>query len=241
MRRTLLAILIGLVFHSEQPRAEEPKGWQLEVTPYLWMAGIDGDVTVGDQTVGVDVGFDDLVDALDFGGSLLTVVQYNRWVLFGQVDFFALDSDGLDNAPSAGKLETDALFATVAFGHQFQTFGPDSSIDVLGGVRYFGMDNTLTIYEVGSADANQDWVDGIVMLRPSFRFLRWFRFNPTLAIGTGDSDLTYEMQPQFQIDFTKHTAARIGYRRLYYKADGDRGNSFDGTIGGMIAGLGMTF
>ena len=44
--------------------------WQWSITPYFWFSGIDGDVRVRDTKVEVDVGFDEIWDALDFGAQV---------------------------------------------------------------------------------------------------------------------------------------------------------------------------
>ena len=55
-----------------------------------------------------------------------------------------------------------------------------------------------------------------------------------------DSDLTYELQPQFQYDISKTMSARFGYRRLYYDIKNER-SSMDVTFSGFIVGLGFIF
>ncbi|MEZ4598363.1 MAG: outer membrane beta-barrel protein [Syntrophotaleaceae bacterium] len=217
-------------------------GWSLQVAPYLWAVGIDGDVEVGDREVDVDVGFDDLIDKVDFGGSLLARVQKDLWVSRLQVDYFELSEDENVDRIGGAKVEVDSdtLFLTVATGIQFPWLRKHT-IDVLGGVRYAHMDNELKIAGVGSRDNTQDIFDGILMLRPSFRLSQRWYFNPTFSIGAGDSDLTWELQPQFQFNFADNWGALIGYRRLYYDVEGDRGNSFDGAFHGFMLGLGGGF
>lgn len=232
-----LAIIFSVAFLTTPAFAED--NWKFEVVPYAWLAGIDGDVSVGSREAEVDIGFDDLLDATDLGGSLLTVSQYKQWVLWTQVDYFSLDTDELDDAPARSNLQSDALFATAAFGYQFQSFG-ESTIDVLAGVRYLNLENELAFEGLGSASRTKDIVDGIFMLRPSVQLTSWLRFNPTMSVGAGDSDLTYELQPQFQFQITDAVVARVGYRRLYYDVKGDRGE-FDAAFHGFILGLGVTF
>jgi hypothetical protein len=41
-----------------------------EITPYLWIVGMDADVTVGGTPVSTSSSFSDLMDAADFGGSV---------------------------------------------------------------------------------------------------------------------------------------------------------------------------
>jgi hypothetical protein len=231
-------VLVALLTGNDRVQAQSD--WKFEFTPYAWFAGIDGDVTVGDRTAEVDVGFGDLFDAVDIVGSFLTVTQYQRWVFWGQLDYFALDSDNLDNSPDIAKVESDTLILTVAGGYQFDGFVKNSTIDVLGGIRYANMENTLSITGIGTRKKDRGITDAVLVLRPSFQLMEKLRFNPTMSIGTGDSDLTWELQPQLQYAFTEHVAARVGYRRLAYDVKGDNVD-FDGTFHGFILGVGFIY
>jgi hypothetical protein len=243
--KTIAAVLMGLLLTSVAMPAQAAdtehaadREWKFELTPYLWAAGIDADVTVRNTTVAVDVGFSDLIDKVDVGGSFLTALQYKRFVGFGQVDYVSMNTDQLDNA--TGELDSDALFATVAVGYQLNGPMKGSTIDVMGGVRLLNLDNTLTLNGRGTFEKSQTITDGVLVVRPSLPLTTWLRFSPTLAIGAGDSDLTYELQPELQFRITDNIAARVGYRRVFYDFEGDRGNRFDGSFHGFILGVGLT-
>ncbi len=239
MRAPILSLCLILTLTPlVSTHAEDP--WKFEFVPYIWAAGMDADVTVGSRTADVSVGFDDLLDATDIGGAFLAVTQYERVVLWTQLDYFELDTNNVKGSPERIRAESDSLFLTAALGYQFNTFGERSTIDVMGGFRYLDMENSLTVANLRSKDGGQEIWDGIFMLRPSFYLTDTIRFNPTLSIGTGDSDLTYELQPQFQFQLNDSLVARVGYRRLYYDYSGDHGN-FDGSFHGLIAGLGFVF
>ena len=68
-------------------------------------------------------------------------------------------------------------------------------------------------------------------------------FNPTLAIGAGDSDLVYELFPQLQYQVTDHMMARLGYRTVGYKFKGEHNddNELNINLAGLTVGLGVTF
>jgi hypothetical protein len=184
-----------------------------------------------------------LIDKVDFGGAVLVVAQKGRWVNWIQVDYFALSEDGTAELLGGANVEVDSdmFLATAATGVQVGMWKEGQTLDILGGVRYLQMDNELTIAGVGSFSHESDIYDGVLVLRPSFPLGKNWRFNPTLSIGAGDSDLTYEVQPQFQYNFTETLAMRVGYRRLYYDTEGDRGNSFDGALHGFFLGIGGMF
>ena len=53
--------------------------WEFTITPYLWMTGIDGDVTVKGRDAEVDVGFDDILDDLDIAALAHFIAKRGRW------------------------------------------------------------------------------------------------------------------------------------------------------------------
>ncbi len=230
-------IITVIIFTGSISTAQAQDGWKFEIVPYVWLTGIDADITAGGREASIDISSENLMDNLDVGGSFLTVTQYNRWVLWTQADYFQLDTSNRHDSRSDADFESEALFLTAAFGYQYRTFGQYSTLDVMAGARYLSLDNTIN----NSSGENQEFLDGIFMLRPNFQLLSWLRFNPTMSIGAGDSKLTYETQPQLQFQLTDVVVARLGYRKLYYDVDGDRDNNFDGSFSGALAGVGLEF
>ena len=233
--------------------AAEPQGWKFELTPYAWAAGLEGDITVNGHKTDFDKSFSDLIEGVDMAASLLGVVQYNRFLFWGQADYFSMSTDNLavEDRPEGGKLDSKMLLNELAVGYQFDGFMEGMTIDVLAGVRTLTMDNELTIYDKGTREtedpAEDSRVDGILVLRPCIPILPskidGLRFNPTLAIGAGDSDLVYELFPQIQYQITDHVAARLGYRTVGYKLKGDKNedNELNVNLAGLIVGVGVTF
>jgi len=215
--------------------------WSFEVTPYFWAAGIEGDATVQGRDVEIDESFSDIFDAVDAGGGLMTVAQQGSFVVWGQFDYVGMDTDQLDPAPAGGSIQTDSFLGALAVGFQFEGPFEGSTIDLLGGVRYATIENDVTIKGVGSGDDTLDILDGIVVVRPNVRLTEKWRFNPTFAIGAGDSDLTWEVQPNVQYQFSDNMGLRVGYRRLHYDIEGDRGNEFDAAFQGLIVGVSLLF
>jgi hypothetical protein len=249
MKKYFWAVILVVFLLAAGNGLAEEKAWSLEVTPYLWMAGIDGDVTARDREVNIDVGFDDLFDRTEAAASFLVVGEINRFVLWGQFDFFMLSSDEADaedrRLPDRITVDNDTTIIELAFGYRFDGFWEGQTIEVMAGMRYTEMENELKIDGLGSFKSDRDLIDPMLVVRPCFPLfpsrITGLYFNPTLAIGGGgDSDFIYELQPQIEYMITDHLLARIGYRRLYYDVDGDRG-SFDGAFHGFIIGLGGKF
>jgi hypothetical protein len=234
-------VAVGILLAAVSMVTAQEEKWSFEVVPYFWAAGVEGDVTIGGNKVDVDVGFDDIFDSMDAGGGLMIVGQYSRFVIWGQFDYLGLDTDQLDPAPAGGSIQTDVFLGALAAGVQFNGPFKGSTIDVLGGVRYATIDNDLTITGVGSASESQDILDGIVVVRPTFRLSEKWKLNSTLAIGAGDSDLTWELAPTLVYQVSDSFGLRLGYRRVYYDVEGERGNKFDAAFQGLIIGAGFTF
>lgn len=219
--------------------AAETDSWKLELTPYLWAAGIDADVTVRGKEFNVDQNFSDLIEHVDAAAALLVVAEKNRWQVYAQGDYMSLSADG-NKGGVDGKIESDIGILTGGLGYVFDGFNEKSQIAVLLGCRYTHMNNEVTLMGKSSGERSNDIVDGLVILRPRYNFTDTFRFSPTLNVGAGDSDLTYELQPEFQYDISDAMSLRFGYRRVHYKEEFDSGNEFDGSMNGFLVGLGVT-
>ena len=64
-----------------------------------------------------------------------------------------------------------------------------------------------------------------------------------LGIGAGDSDLVYELFPQFQYNVTETVATRFGYRTVGWKFKGNNyeDNELNINLSGVIVGVGVTW
>lgn len=228
-------LMLALLVRAEQLHAQGD--WNLELAPYLWTVGTDADVTLDSQTARIKREFDNV----DLGGSILGAGRIDRFVIWSLLDFLALDTDELDRVPSRGRLQTDLSLATLGFGYQFGGRG-GNSLDVLLGVRRLSLDSKLMLNGVGRFTQDEDFTDAVVIVRPGWSLAERWLFDPTIALGGGDSELTWELQPQFQYRLTDSIAIRFGYRYVYYRLDSDdRVSHWDGAIDGLIFGIGGLF
>jgi len=205
----------------------------------VWAAGIDADVTVHGKEFEINQKFSDLIEHVDAAASLLMVAEKNKWQVYAQGDYVSLNADG-NKGPVHGEIDANTAILTGGFGYEFDGFNDKSKMAVLLGARYTHMDNEVTLNHLSSGKQNNDILDGLVILRGRYNFTDKFRFSPTLNIGAGDSDLTYELQPEFQYDITDTMSARFGYRRVHYKEEFNDTSEFDGEMSGFILGLGVT-
>lgn len=244
--KAAIVVATGCAVGSPAAFAQED-AWGFEITPYLWGGGVDGDVTLRGHKVEVDRGFDDLVDRLDFSGSLLGIGYRNHFVVWTQLDYIATDTDELDadEQPASGqiRLESDFFAGTLGFGYIFGEPHGRRHVDLLLGAKYLSVENDLTLGNIGQFKRDKDYLDPVVIVRPSWRISERWLFNPTFQIGGGvDADLIWELQPQLQFQINDNLGLRFGYRNMYYDLESENGlNKFDGSYRGFVIGLGGTF
>jgi hypothetical protein len=237
------AVAVTLMASAAALPAQAGEAWEFEITPYLWASGIDADVIVRNQPASVSADFSDIIKAFDIGGAFLMRAQRGHLVLWTQLDYFKLSTDKLDDQPQNGSLDLDQLLVTAGIGRNFGKPGGRQSVDVLLGVRHLGLDTKLQIDTIGTFTGNKSYTDPLIIIRPSFQLSERWRLNPTFSYGTGgDSESTYELQPQLQFQMTEHAALRFGYRKVHYDIkNSSNGNSFDGSFNGPFIGFGWTF
>jgi hypothetical protein len=239
----LLAVILVAGF-GVPAQAQTKDDWKFEVAPYLWGVGIDGSLTAEDgREAEFEYSLDDLMDRMDVTMELLATAQYKQFVGFTQIDYIRLSEDEFKQPAAQEKLEKvtlDSSFVTLAGGYQFPTI-KDSWVDVLLGARIMFMGVEVEARDGWSRDESHTITDAILVLRPNFRITDKLRFNPTLSVGAGDSDLVYELQPQFEYNFTKLIGVRIGYRTLGYKYTTDRETEIDVNFSGPMLGVSFNF
>jgi hypothetical protein len=117
--------------------------WTFEISPYFWMAGLDGEVGVGNQNADVDLSFSDILKDLQYGGMLLADARKDRFGIF----FAPLFVRTFDEA-EAGPFDIDVT----------------SDIAVVGGGAFYRI-GEWTIGRTGEGRARKAWVDPLAGAR----------------------------------------------------------------------------
>ena len=246
-RNYLVAAVAGLALQAALPAAAAEDSCCFRLTPYYWAVGIDGKIedNKANEHVNFNNSISDISDNLDFNGSLMLEHHLGRWVNFGSIDYMQTTNDDTKiNIPNTKvKVETDSTMATLATGYRFGA-GGESWTDLMVGARYAKLDVKAKVKsggESGRANADDDLVDGIVMLRPRIALGKNWAFSPTASVGAGDSDLVWELAPEFV--YTNNCCNlefRFGYRTVNYEVK--EGNTkLDFEYAGPMAGIGFAF
>ena len=241
--------------------------WEFTITPYLWMTGIDGDVTVKGRDAEVDVGFDDILDELDIAALAHFIAKRGRWEFFVQPNYMKLSPEGDVERKAVtidADVETEMLILEFGTFYRLGTWGSriPVSLDILGGGRYWHFNNEIDldidislpfvdkdIRRERDVDSEEDIIDPFVGFHVKTSITKQLRFSIRGDIGGFDisddtSDLSWQAIGLFEYDISQRIVLGAGYRALDIDNEtgsGDDKKGIDATIHGPILGAGIRF
>lgn len=154
--------------------------WALQITPYMWAAGLKGDISPFRRapTIGVEKSFSDVLDHLNFGGFVNIWGRYDRFVFSGDV-MYVDTTDGHASGPLppvgpvppgtivSGEVDTKQFTATLQGGYRIVDT-PGFTLDALAGARIWYVSNDVTVSALGlsrSYGESFGWVDPVIGAR----------------------------------------------------------------------------
>ncbi|MDP3419155.1 hypothetical protein [Falsiroseomonas sp.] len=252
------ALLLGLAALIGPPReavaqaaapGTTPDGWRFQITPYLWMSGVAGDLTISPRapTLQFSESFGDVLSDLDAGIFITGLAIRDRFVISADVSYVATSRKGelLAAPPVSAKGSLDQFSTTLLAGYR-AVEQPGFSLDLLGGLRAWSIEAEAEARVAGTPFARQtatlDWVDPILAVR-----LRG-DISPRLSahvigdiggFGAG-ARFTWQLAGLVNYQLSENLYASGGYRHLAtdYREGGRR---LDFSLSGPILGLTYRF
>lgn len=230
----LLAVWLAAVVESGAAKAADvlapqtvdvttESGWTFTMAPYLWAAGIDGDVAAfGLPKVSVDASFSDILGNLDMALMGAAEARNGRFSIATDLMYVKLSADSktplgvlADNVDVTVK----SLIWTGAGAYSL-IYEEGVNLDVMAGARVWSVDNELKLSGglLGgtSADDGETWVDPIVGLKgrvhlsPNLYLTSW-----AIIGGFGaSSDLMWDVMGGLGYSFNQNFSLVAGYRGL---------------------------
>jgi hypothetical protein len=230
------------------PRPQDPDAdkWHFTLTPYIWLAGITGDVAARNLGTHVDASiFDDDVD-LNFGFMATFEARKNKWLILNDLQFTNLGVDRSSPGPLFGGAEADfkTFILNPEVGYRVASNSEGSSLDVTGGVRYWHLRTDLTftpgILAGRSVTESRGWVDAVGGVRGRAMITPKLFVLGRGDIGGGGSKFTYQLFGGGGFLVTDKVALVGGYRHLSVNYDKD-GFLFDTALAGILFGASFRF
>lgn len=239
---------------SSEEESSLPPGWALQITPYLWAAGLKGDVSPFRRgpTISVEKSFSDVMEHLNVGGFIDVWGRYDRFVFSADMMYVnTTDSRVIGALPVVGAtpglsadVDTVEFSATLKGGYRVYD-DRDFSFDLLAGVRIWHISNDVTInYGAFSRSYGEEfgWVDPVVGFRAFYRFTPQFSVQAQADFGGfgAGSDHTWQALATANYAFTDSLSVSAGYKILDVDYESD-GHVFDATLKGPVIGLTYRF
>jgi len=268
-----LLLLVALSFSAfaEGPPPEDK--WTFGVQPYLWVPSLNGNLNTRVPAGGVDmdINSNQILEAINFAFMVEAEARKGRWALL--TDFIYLDMGAQDSKVKSVNFTTPGgqvpVPVTVGGSASVKLQGvlwelagsytvarsESSSLDVLLGFRYFGLDTTtdwqlagnvsgpagtVPFVGVGSAKQSEDLLDGIVGVRGRVGLGsgKW-GIPYYLDVGAGSSTITCQAAVGIQYRFS-WIDLNLMYRYLYY--DEESGKLLQNvSLGGPAFGVNFRF
>jgi hypothetical protein len=257
------ALAVGIfasgIAAAADPETEAPPplgapDWVVQVTPYLWASGMEGNVSPfqAAPTVHVDTPFSEVWDHLNFGGFMNVWARRDRFVFSGDLMYVNLSAAEVvgpfpNLAPDVAldaELDSIQFYAAGQVGYRVVDT-PQFSLDALAGGRFWYISNDLTVSYAGySLSRGEDfsWFDPLVGARAFYNITDKLSVMGQADIGGFGvgSELTWSVLGTFNYVFSDNWSASVGYKHMSVDYDDD-GYVFDVDMSGPVIGVTYRF
>jgi len=206
----ILIFALGSTSNAEESAGDK---WQFTITPYLWIASIQGSSGADGVDTGIDIGYT-LLSLDNFEGALFlgASATRNRWTI--QTDIVYLKfADNFTVGPldtaidlEGTVLELSAAYRPAGFEHT----------EIIFGMRQVSLETGVSLTTGPQGLQKKTWLDPLVGLR-YIRPLgqRWRAIARADLGGFGvSSELTFNAIVGADFNMTKHSSFFLGYRYL---------------------------
>ena len=223
MKPCLISTLLALAGISFLPTAVEAQEspWTFDASLYGLAVGMSGDLTVRGVNADLDVGFDDILDNLEFGAMGKLRLGYDRWALSTDIIYM-----GLGASKGGVSADFDQWVVEPTISYEVCT-----GFEMLAGVRYNNLSGEIRgpgiLPTPRIPSGTKDWWDPIVGTNLRLPLIGDFTFHVRGDIGGFGvgSDLTWQACPFISWQFNKWGSLQAGYRWVYMDYESGSGGS----------------
>lgn len=219
----LLAMAASPAQAEDFSRSTGPDAWSFGFAPYLWAAGMEGDMATLPPAppAHVDVGFDDILENLDIAFMGIGEVRRGRFSLVADLVYVDLSADASTPGPffSGADLESEIFIGT--FQASYRVIEAERGhLDLRAGARVWSVTTKLSLNAglLAARDRKdtETWVDPVIGLQGRLNLGAGFYVTTMSNIGGfgAGSDLTWDTFAGLGYEATDWFSPVIGYRHL---------------------------
>jgi hypothetical protein len=239
--RAMLLVLVAPAAVDAQADGGASQRWVVEVTPYLWAAGLDGDTAADGAGSEIDTDYEFFsLDNLDFALGAGVEARKGRWGMLYDAMYVEF-SDAFERG-AGSEVEVSGGFVETVGSVAARNGRP---LELLFGLRFVALESTVDIAPIPRASARETWLDPLVGLKFSHAFNdRWsvaLRGDVGgFGISSESSELAANVSAMFGWRLNDKLTLRGGYRLLQMDFDGDA-LVLDATLQGYVVGASWVF
>jgi hypothetical protein len=239
----LVAVL--MIFCSGSVWAQDSDSWDWRIAPYLWTVGISGDLRAGPVSQDIDVSFSDILEDMDFGGSILAEFGKGNHSVHFDYTYLRLKPDPTvmpsPPFPPDSELSTKMTNNIFETGYNYRYDGPGGSGAIVLGARYLDIEMRMAPTRLPVVEAGPSWWDFFIGVKTHHAISANWDFDFYGTIGAGGSNLPWTVQGVFARRFSNDNRLGLGLRVWgidYSKAEGvmDSYTGIDTTFYGFVIG-----
>jgi hypothetical protein len=242
-------VVVGLaILGATQAGAQGTPGrladWSFEISPYLWMAGLDGTIqpVAGGPTFQSSLSFGDILENLDAGFFLSGSARRDRFVILG--DLYYISASDTVRTPRLAPItsirgEAEILQGTLAAGWR-AVDRPTYSLDLLAGVR--AGENRIEVQARAGDTTVRQVRDDITYAAPILGVRGRVALSDRVSVtgygdfggGTSSVDSTWQLSATIDYHLSDRAALSVGYRHESLDIDNDGARSNTDTSGFLV-------
>lgn len=215
-------MLASMIFAMSTVYANGSDGVKQKISIYGWLPSLDGTLRFNVPGEPDDSASANAIDSLDsvFMGSY--ALRQNEWSFLADMIYLKMSGDTQGLNPNV-KLDAELTAKLYSFyGGYNLSHTNKTSIDVIAGVRYLGLDLDISrsggIIGNGKLSSGISNYDAVIGLYGSYTIDEHWYIPYMVDIGTGDTDLTW--QANLSIAYRLSWGDIIGtYRYIHYEKD----------------------
>lgn len=232
---------------AAEPATTPSKDWEFKIVPYVWGAGIGGDLDIGKLPAqGVEASFSDIWNNLNIAGMMAFEARKGNWGLL--VDAIYVDLSDTVPTPNEVVFGSAEVSMTQQLYSALITYrihdGNKVSVDLGWGPRYVRIDSHLDLTSGAAAGRSvsdtEDWWDWLAGVRVIGHPSKRWSLMGYADIGGGGVQMTWEGIAAADFAFNKTVSLAFGYR--YLNTDYAKNSFvFNGAMQGPFLGVGFSF
>ena len=242
-RPGVVAVLLFATVIATSRTALAQNSWRVSLTPYAWLAGIEGQIGFAGSVTDVSLSVGDVLDRVDIPLAALFEARRGRFLTLIDLNYRASSQRADDGTGGSVLFELENTLIQPEIGYTM-VLADWGEIDGLVGGRYWHPRVDVTADGAGGpipiATGSRSWFDGTAGVRIRTQPAEKWRLFARTDLGAGASKLTWQAAAGATFDISTCCAVAGAYRHLDIDYDRD-GLLYDSYMSGFALGLEIRF